>query len=228
MLNTKQIQMNLKFLNYYKGNIDGISGIQTKNAILNFQKDNELKQDGIYGEKTQEVLIPMIKQIQIKIGTEADGVAGENTKNKLKEYQRNNDLTTDGIAGVKTRAKMFSTEIITWDTIKHFKQSEFTCKDGCGYDDIDLRLVKILDQIRDHFNSPVIVTSGCRCKKHNAEVGGVQESRHVLGKASDIYVIGISINDLLTYTKELVANGTLRYTYTNSTSMNGVVHVDIQ
>ncbi len=228
MLNTKQIQINLKFLNYYKGNIDGILGEQTKNAILNFQMDNELKQDGIYGKETEAILVPMIERIQTKIGTEADGIAGENTKKKLEEYQKNNGLTADGIAGVKTRAKMFSTEIITWDTIEHFKQSEFECKDGCGYDDIDLRLVKILDQIRDHFNSPVIVASGCRCKKHNAEVGGVQGSRHVLGKASDIYVKGISTNDLLTYTKELVANGTLRYTYTNSTSMNGVVHVDIQ
>src|SRR5574344_421149 len=129
MLNTKQIQINLKFLNYYKGNIDGILGEQTKNAILNFQMDNELKQDGIYGKETEAILVPMIERIQTKIGTEADGIAGENTKKKLEEYQKNNGLTADGIAGVKTRAKMFSTEIITWDTIEHFKQSEFECKD---------------------------------------------------------------------------------------------------
>ena len=84
MLNTKQVQMNLKYLNYYKGSIDGIIGNLTRTAIRNFQSDNGLDPDGIYGVKTEGALVPMIKQIQIKIGTEADGVAGNNTIQKTK------------------------------------------------------------------------------------------------------------------------------------------------
>ena len=30
------------------------------------------------------------------------------------------------------------------------------------------------------------VNSGCRCEKHNARVGGVKGSKHVLGKACDL------------------------------------------
>lgn len=204
MLNIKQIQMNLKYLNYYSGKIDGISGTQTRNAIKYFQRDNSLVEDGIYGAKTEGCLVPMIKQIQIKIGATADGVAGNNTIEKTKEYQRNNGLVSDGIAGVKTRAKLFQSDSISWKDIKYFQEKEFTCKCGCGMNNIDLRLVKVLDNIREHFGKPVIVTSGCRCVTHNKAVGGVQGSRHVLGKASDIYVVGVSTKDLLAYTQSLV------------------------
>ena len=228
MLNTKQVQMNLKYLNYYKGSIDGIIGNLTRTAIRNFQKDNGLEVDGIYGEKTEGALVPMIKQIQIKVGTEADGVAGNNTIQKTKEYQSRNGLAPDGIAGVLTRGKLFPGTSTSWDNIKHFKQSEFRCHCGCGYDAIDLRLVKILDDIRDHYNSPLIITSGCRCQSHNKAVGGVQGSRHTMGKASDFYVKGVPVSNLLAYTKELVSRGILRYTYTNSTNMSGAVHIDIQ
>lgn len=228
MINTKQIQMNLKFLNYYHNKIDGVKGKMTTKAIKDFQKDNGLSADGIYGEKTEGALIPIIKQIQIIIGTEADGIAGERTIQKTKEYQERNGLAIDGIAGIKTRSVMFPKLTITWDEIKYFKKSEFACKDGCGFDDINLKLVKILDQIREYYGKPIIITSGCRCKKHNKEVGGVQGSRHELGNAADFYVQGINTKDVLEYTKSLVKRGLLRYTYTNNKNMNGAIHIDIQ
>lgn len=56
---------------------------------------------------------------------------------------------------------------------------------------------------------------------------GVQGSRHVLGKASDFYIKNVNIGNVLNYCKQLVAEGKARYTYTNSTNMNGVVHIDI-
>ena len=48
----KQIQTKLKNWGYYKGNIDGIFGTQTFNAVKSFQKKNGLVVDGIAGEKT--------------------------------------------------------------------------------------------------------------------------------------------------------------------------------
>jgi len=42
----------LKEWGYYKGNVDGVYGSQTQQAVKNFQKANGLKQDGIAGEKT--------------------------------------------------------------------------------------------------------------------------------------------------------------------------------
>ncbi|MEF2641517.1 MAG: D-Ala-D-Ala carboxypeptidase family metallohydrolase [Clostridia bacterium] len=202
MLNIKQRQMNLKFLGYYNKSVDGIEGAGTKQAYKDFQKNNGLAVDGIYGVKTDAKLTEIIKEIQRSLGVAQDGIAGQVTTNA-----RDSKLS--------------------WNDIKHFKKSEFTCKCGCGMNNIDLKLVKILEEIRNHFGQAVVITSGCRCKKHNADVGGVQGSRHVLGKASDIYVKGVSTSTLLAYTKSLVAQNKLRYTYTNNKNMNGVVHIDI-
>lgn len=205
MLNIKQRQINLKFLGYYKSSIDGIEGAGTKQAYKDFQKANGLTVDGIYGAKTDAKLIAVIKEIQRSLGVTVDGVAGEVTT-KAREYQNSANV---------------------WDNIKHFKKNEFTCKCGCGMNNISIELVKVLEEIRNHFGQPCTVTSGCRCATHNKRVGGVQGSRHVVGKASDIFIKGVSASTLLAYTKSLVAQGKLRYTYTNNSNMNGVVHVDI-
>ena len=50
------IQQQLKSRGYYKGNIDGIYGTQTKNAVSSFQKDKGLKIDGIAGKNTLAAL----------------------------------------------------------------------------------------------------------------------------------------------------------------------------
>lgn len=221
MLNIKQRQMNLKFLNFYKKGIDGIEGVGTKQAYKEFQKAYNLTVDGIYGAKTDNMLAEVIKSIQNKIGANVDGVVGANTVAKCKEYQSKNGLTADGICGVNTRAKL---NAISWDNIKYFKQSEFTCKCGCGLNNIDLRLVQVLDNIREHFGQACVVTSGTRCVKHNKTVGGVSNSKHIIGHATDIYVRNVSGKDLLAYTKKLVAEGKLRYTYL---IVNNAVHVDI-
>lgn len=52
----KSIQTALSNRGYYKGNIDGIYGTGTKNAVLSFQKDNGLSADGIAGKQTLKAL----------------------------------------------------------------------------------------------------------------------------------------------------------------------------
>lgn len=46
--------------------------------------------------------------------------------------------------------------------------------------------VEVLQPIRDAWGKPIVVTSGYRCPKLNACVGGVKNSQHVLGQAADI------------------------------------------
>ncbi len=53
---TKEIQICLQNAGFYKGNIDGIKGRNTKKAIKEFQKANGLRADGIVGRKTWEAL----------------------------------------------------------------------------------------------------------------------------------------------------------------------------
>lgn len=52
----REIQARLAALGYYSGSIDGIYGVQTKNAVKRFQQDRNLTVDGIAGEKTLAAL----------------------------------------------------------------------------------------------------------------------------------------------------------------------------
>lgn len=52
----KQIQTKLKQWGYYSGNVDGIYGSKTFEAVKNFQRKNNLTVDGIAGEKTLNAL----------------------------------------------------------------------------------------------------------------------------------------------------------------------------
>ena len=54
------LQSTLKKLGYYNSAIDGIFGKNTENAVIRFQRDFGLTQDGIVGPKTFEKLMPYI------------------------------------------------------------------------------------------------------------------------------------------------------------------------
>lgn len=77
------------------------------------------------------------------------------------------------------------------DVSLSFDRREFACKCGCGFNAVDTELVEALEGLRQHFDAPITIVSGCRCREHNAKVGGVSKSQHVLAKAADIKVKGI-------------------------------------
>ena len=52
----KQIQQKLKAWGYYNGNVDGIFGSKTLEAVKSFQRKNGLTADGIAGSKTLSAL----------------------------------------------------------------------------------------------------------------------------------------------------------------------------
>ena len=43
-----------------------------------------------------------------------------------------------------------------------------------------------LDELRELYGHPIIITSGYRCKTHNAKVNGRSNSQHLGGNAADI------------------------------------------
>ena len=69
---------------------------------------------------------------------------------------------------------------------KHFTVEEIACKCGCGFADIHAGTMYLAEQAREFLGRPVIPSSACRCPEHNAKVGGVENSKHVLGLAIDI------------------------------------------
>ncbi len=82
----------------------------------------------------------------------------------------------------------------------HYDRSEFACKCGCGYDTVDTELLTLLNIVRNRFEAPVTINSGCRCVEHNEQVQKEvnadyvpysSKSQHLLGRAADIVVQGV-------------------------------------
>lgn len=65
----------------------------------------------------------------------------------------------------------------------------FACRCGCGFDQPHPKVVEIIEAIEEAFER-VWVTSGCRCWKHNRDVGGAKNSFHLNGMAADFLVKG--------------------------------------
>ena len=60
-------------------------------------------------------------------------------------------------------------------------------------------LVERLDQIREHFNKPIVITSGFRPHKYNKVIGGAVGSYHLSGMAADFYVSGVAASAVKEY-----------------------------
>ena len=89
----------------------------------------------------------------------------------------------------------------------NFKRSEFACKCGCGFDTVDAGLLQALNKIRDHFEVPITITSGCRCIHHNNTVGGATTSQHLIGRAGDFTVQGVLPDEVYAYVNEWHTGG---------------------
>lgn len=88
----------------------------------------------------------------------------------------------------------------------NFKVSEFACKDGSDTVFISLCLVSVLQQIRDHFEKPVIINSAYRNDTYNKKVGGAEYSQHKYGTAADICISGVSPAAIAAYVETIMPN----------------------
>ncbi len=61
-ITNKELQRALKVAGYYNGSIDGHVGKNTRHAIKEFQKANDLKVDGIVGRNTRALLIKYLEK----------------------------------------------------------------------------------------------------------------------------------------------------------------------
>lgn len=108
-----------------------------------------------------------------------------------------------------------------------FRVREFSCGDGSDPIMIDEELVVVLQCIREHFGKPVTITSGYRTAAHNTAVGGAKSSQHLLGRAADIQVAGVPVEDVAAYAESLLPGwgGVGRYPV-KAGRTKGWVHVD--
>ncbi len=114
----------------------------------------------------------------------------------------------------------------------YFDDYEFACNcnrhevDENGHNKldhiIDKRLVDLLDAIRERLGFRYISIVATACPEHNAEVGGVSNSQHVLGTAADITYDGIDVDYLAQVAEECGADGIGKYYHQD------FVHVDVR
>jgi zinc D-Ala-D-Ala carboxypeptidase len=112
---------------------------------------------------------------------------------------------------------------------KNFNQKEFACN-CCGIATVDMRLVNALEQLRALLKKPISITSGYRCKKHNAEVGGARSSKHATGQAADVVIKGVTLKqivDKLALIREFDKGGIGVYPVDTVNGPQAFVHVDV-
>lgn len=195
--------------------------------------------DGIMGKKTAEA----VRQFQARVGLTADGVPGELTQKALRTYM--DTPMPEKPAESQQEAVTEDNPALAghppwWKTIKHFTPMEMRCPCGrCGGfpKEPEEKLMRILDDIREHFEVPITIVplppnnphaggSGVRCQAYNDSLSGsVPNSRHVQGKAADIIVRGFSGSAVEAYCQSLVKQGRLRYCYVIGGGNS--VHIDI-
>ena len=195
--------------------------------------------DGIMGKKTAEA----VRQFQTRVGLTADGAPGELTQKALRTYMDTPmpEKPAESQQGAVTEGNPALTgHPPWWKTIKHFTPMEMRCPCGkCGGfpKEPEEKLMRVLDDIREHFGVPVTIVplppnnphaggSGVRCQAYNDSLSGsVPNSRHVQGKAADIIVRGFSGSAVEAYCQSLVKQGRLRYCYVIGGGNS--VHIDI-
>ena len=188
----KQKQALLAYLGYYDGPLDGLWGEKSQRATIDFQRYYMAQED-------------------------VDGIFGAATENRILEVIATGEKPMESVK--------VDTVPDWWKDIRYFRRDEFRCPcPRCGGFPVepDETLVRLADQVRDHFGAPVIVSSGVRCQAHNDELpGSAKNSYHVKGKAMDFCVQGVSGAELLAYVKQLP----IHYAYQIKGS--DFVHMDV-
>lgn len=88
---------------------------------------------------------------------------------------------------------------------KNFRAREFDCHGVgcCSTTPIDEKLVAYLQQIRDHFGKPVILTA-YRCATYNAKVANAApRSYHTFGRAADFHIDGVKCQEIAKYAESI-------------------------
>jgi uncharacterized protein YcbK (DUF882 family) len=96
----------------------------------------------------------------------------------------------------------------------NFSLEEFKCKDGSDIPNDVLKniieLAKNLQVLRDAIGKSITINSGYRSPKYNAKIGGVKNSQHVKGKASDLRVSGMTPKEVALVIEGLIEQGKMK------------------
>jgi zinc D-Ala-D-Ala carboxypeptidase len=91
---------------------------------------------------------------------------------------------------------------------KHFTENELKCECGCGRAEMDADFMVKLEQIREYWGKPMLLSSAYRCPDHNKNVSSTGENGpHTTGKAVDILCYGNDALELIDLVTDVGING---------------------
>jgi uncharacterized protein YcbK (DUF882 family) len=94
---------------------------------------------------------------------------------------------------------------------ENFSLKEFACHDGSEMPNDVIQRLQILaiqlQKIRNFINMPININSGYRSPAHNKSIGGVSNSQHVLGNASDLSIKNMTPEQLRDILEDLIDEG---------------------
>lgn len=161
-MDTRQIQALLVYLGYDPGEVDGLPGKNTRRAVLAFQAQEGLAQDGSPGPLTQAALLEAVACGRCRQAQASGAQTVPEWWADIRYFKR----TDSGIACPCGRCGGFPVEPTE-------------------------RLMRLADRVREAAGAPMCPSSTVRCQAHNDELSGsVPNSRHLSGKAMDFCIRG--------------------------------------
>ena len=161
-MDTRQIQALLVYLGYDPGEVDGLPGKNTRRAVLAFQAQEGLEQDGSSGPLTQAALLEAVACGRCRQAQASGAQTVPEWWADIRYFKR----TDSGIACPCGRCGGFPVEPTE-------------------------RLMRLADRVREAAGAPMCPSSTVRCQAHNDELSGsVPNSRHLSGKAMDFCIRG--------------------------------------
>ena len=96
---------------------------------------------------------------------------------------------------------------------KNFYLDEFECRDKSDiplevFNNL-LELVEQMQKIRDILGKTITVNSGYRSPNYNKSIGGASRSQHILGKACDFTVKGLTPYQVADRLEDLMQGGSI-------------------
>lgn len=164
-MTTRQIQSLLLYLGYPVGTPDGITGSQTRQAVMLFQAAEGLKADGDPGQETHAALLAAVAAGRMYTPTKMENAKTGTFWDEIRYFRRAEFRCQCG-------GKYCS---------------------GFPAEPVE-ETVRLADEIRRRAGVPLKVNSGVRCKQHNADAGGAWNSLHLTGQAIDLAPIGGKIS----------------------------------
>jgi zinc D-Ala-D-Ala carboxypeptidase len=144
--------------------------------------------NGAIGSDVQEVQT-LLEELGLgPIMGEVDGDYGTDTMTAIMRFQEMfawYAIEIDGVCGPSTWGALRYAHESGGRISEHFRPHEFASPDS-GEVRVLRGLVEGLERLRDLTGEPLPIVSGFRSVGHNASVGGVRRSLHLVGAAADI------------------------------------------